>query len=129
MDRDISNCTILIVDDTKTNIDILVKVLGENYDIAVALDGISALDYIDNYLPDLILLDIMMPKLDGYGVIKKLKANARTKNIPVIFVSALSEIDSKSDGFRLGAVDYIIKPFEVEEVKARVKTHLLLTLT
>lgn len=117
------------MDDTKSNIDILVKVLGNSYRLAVALDGKTALDYANNYIPDLILLDIMMPELDGYEVIKRLKANPRTKDIPVIFVSALSEIKCKSDGFRLGAVDYIIKPFEIEEIKARIKTHLLLTLT
>ncbi len=129
MIKDISQCNILIVDDTKTNIDILVKVLGDRYRLAVVLDGNSAIEYAENYIPDLILLDIMMPGIDGYGVIRRLKSNAYTKHIPVIFISALSEMKNKSDGFKLGAVDYIIKPFEIEEVQARVKTHLQLTLS
>jgi putative two-component system response regulator len=92
------------------------------------MDGQEALDTIENVRPDLILLDIMMPIMDGYTVIEKLKENTITEDIPVIFISALSDIANKTTGFKLGAVDYIVKPFNIEEVKARVKTHLMLSL-
>ncbi|MBE0449930.1 MAG: response regulator [Clostridia bacterium] len=124
----LKDCTILVVDDTRINIDILVNILGDDYEVSVAMDGQEALDTIENIRPDLILLDIMMPIMDGYTVIEKLKENAITENIPVIFISALSDIANKTTGFKLGAVDYIVKPFNIEEVRARVKTHLMLSL-
>lgn len=118
--------TVLVVDDTETNIDILVEALDEGYNVSVAMDGASALDAVEEEPPDLILLDIMMPGMDGYEVCRKLKSNDQTAEIPVIFLTALSEIKSKTKGFELGAVDYITKPFEILEVKARVQTHLTL---
>jgi putative two-component system response regulator len=124
----LKECTILVVDDTRINIDILVNILGDDYEVSVAMDGQEALDTIENARPDLILLDIMMPIMDGYTVIEKLKENAITEDIPVIFISALSDISNKTMGFKLGAVDYIVKPFNIEEVRARVKTHLMLSL-
>jgi putative two-component system response regulator len=124
----LKDCTILVVDDTRINIDILVNILGDDYEVSVAMDGQQALDTIENVRPDLILLDIMMPIMDGYTVIEKLKENAITEDIPVIFISALSDIANKTTGFKLGAVDYIVKPFNIEEVRARVKTHLMLSL-
>jgi len=125
---ELSKCTVLVVDDTEANIDILVAALDSEYEVSVAMDGKSALEIIVTDLPDLILLDIMMPGIDGYEVCRRIKSEPRTKEIPILFITAMSEIENKTRGFELGAVDYIIRPFEVMEVKARVKTHLSLTL-
>lgn len=125
--HDLSECTLLIVDDTETNLDILVEALADvTKDISVAMDGFSALDAVRDFSPDLILLDIMMPGMDGYEVCRQLKANPDFCEIPIIFITAMSEIENKTLGFELGAIDYITKPFEVLEVKARVKTHFSL---
>ncbi len=127
---DLSELTVLIVDDTKTNIDILVNGLSsEPYSIAVAIDGESALDIVSQEQPDLILLDIMMPDMDGHEVCRRLKNNPQTAMIPVIFLTALENIENKTAAFEGGAVDYITKPFDMAEVKARVKTHLELSLS
>jgi putative two-component system response regulator len=126
--KDLSSCTVLIVDDTETNIDILVESLGEDYDLSVATDGASALDLVKQAEPDLILLDIMMPGMDGYEVCRKLQGDPRTADIPVIFLTALGEVKNKTLGFEIGGVDYITKPFEVTEIKARVKTQLSLLM-
>lgn len=116
--------TILIVDDTLTNIDILVNLLDE-YDIVVATSGEEALSILaDGEKIDLILLDIMMPKTDGFEVCKILKSSYKYQNIPVIFLTAKFDDDSIQKGFELGAVDYIIKPFRPIELLARIKTHL-----
>jgi len=120
--------TVLVVDDTESNIDILVDALGDMYDVSVAIDGESALEIAREDRPDLILLDIMMPGIDGYQVCTELKNERSTKNIPIIFLTAMTEIKDKAKGFELGAVDYITKPFEVVEVQARVKTHLALRI-
>ncbi len=122
-------CSILAVDDTKYNIDLLVDALGDQYDLSVAMNGSSALQLAATTPPDLILLDIMMPGMDGFEVLRRLKADRTTREIPVIFLTALSEIGDKARGFELGAVDYITKPFQIEEVKARVNTHLKLRQT
>jgi putative two-component system response regulator len=122
--KDLSECTLLIVDDAETNIDILVDVLGEEYDIAVAMDGESALEAVEDDLPDLILLDIMMPDIDGFEVCRRLKGNPETANIPVVFLSALTEAEEKQRGLDLGAVDFITKPFEVSEIQSKVKQYL-----
>ena len=119
-----SSPKVLIVDDTKTNIAILVEALREEYKLGVATSGVKALEYVAVNHPDLILLDIMMPEMDGYETCARLKAEEETRGIPVIFITALNEIEDKTKGFELGAVDYITKPFEVVEVQARVKTHL-----
>ena len=116
--------SIMVVDDSEENIDILVATLGDDYDVSVALDGESALEDITAHPPDLILLDIMMPGIDGYEVCRRLKSNPQTQEIPVIFLSALTDTRDKVRGLDLGAVDYIAKPFQVEEVTARVNTHL-----
>ena len=126
--KKISECTILIVDDTEANIDILVDALGDDYELSVAMDGFSAIENVEIEKPDIILLDIMMPGMSGYEVCAKLKSNVDTADIPVIFLTAMTDIDSKTKGFELGAVDYIVKPFEISEVKARVNTHLSLKL-
>ncbi len=122
--KDLSECTLLIVDDAETNIDILVDVLGEEYDIAVAMDGESALEAVEVDLPDLILLDIMMPDIDGFEVCKRLKGNPETDNIPIVFLSALTEEKEKQKGLDFGAVDFITKPFEVSEIQSKVKKYL-----
>lgn len=118
--------TILIVDDVETDVDTLVETLGDDYEIAVALDGVSALESLRSHPPDLILLDILMPGMDGYEVCRRIKAGAGTASIPIIFLTALTETPDKVTGFTLGAVDYITKPFDIQEVKARVTTHLAL---
>ena len=128
MQKQLSDCTILVVDDTETNIDILVDALGDEYELAVAMDGPTALELVEELPPDLILLDIMMPGMSGYEVITHLKANPKSASIPVIFLTAMSDVGNKTKGFELGAVDYITKPFEVAEVQARVDTHLSLSL-
>lgn len=121
-----SKHTVMVVDDTETNVDILVEALGEEYDISVATDGASCIEAVSASVPDLILLDVMMPEMDGFEVCRKLKASAETAEIPVIFLTALRDIKEKQRGFELGAVDYVTKPFELGEVKARVKNHLAL---
>jgi diguanylate cyclase (GGDEF)-like protein len=116
---------ILIVDDEPRNIAVLAEILKSEYKTVAAKSGPQALSRAQSDMPpDLILLDIMMPEMDGYEVCKRLKADDRTKNIPVIFVTAMSEIDDEMKGFELGAVDYITKPVQPALVRARAKTHL-----
>ena len=115
--------TILVVDDTEINIDILMSIL-KNYDVIPALNGKDALDVIQTEHIDLILLDIMMPGMDGYEVCKKLKMDERSKNIPIIFITVKTSEDDIKKGFDYGAVDYVAKPFNPAELLARVKTHL-----
>ena len=116
--------TILVVDDTKINIKILVELLGNQYDIIVALDGKSAIEIVNIELPDLILLDIMMPNMDGYEVCKQLKQNPQTQAIPVIFLTAKTDEDSIEKAYEVGGSDYVSKPFKPKELMARVKTQL-----
>lgn len=116
--------TVLVVDDTETNIDILVDTLSDICDVSVAMDGETALQLVEEEPPALILLDIMMPGMDGYEVCQRLKAEPKTKDIPVLFVSAMDETVDKVKGFDVGALDYITKPFDPDEVRARVRTHL-----
>ncbi|MCL1065965.1 two-component system response regulator [Shewanella olleyana] len=118
--------TVLIVDDTPENIDILVGILGGDYKVKVAIDGPKALALAQKSSPDLILLDVMMPGMSGHEVCQKLKSEPLTCHIPVIFVTALSDTEDETQGFALGAVDYITKPVSPAVVKARVKTHLSL---
>lgn len=121
--------TILIVDDSKQNRQILdILLTSEGYQVWLADGGQSALDIIEQGLPDLMLVDIMMPGMDGYELCRKLKADSRTRAIPVIFVSALSDTQNKLNGFEVGGVDYITKPFQFEEVLVRIATHLKLCL-
>lgn len=118
---------ILIVDDTPSNIRTLNEILQSDYDISVATNGQDALDITFGQAPpDLILLDIMMPKMDGYEACRRLKADEKSKDIPVIFVTAMSDVEDETRGLELGAVDYITKPISPPIVKARVKNHLLL---
>ncbi|OSM04036.1 HD domain-containing phosphohydrolase [Magnetofaba australis] len=117
---------IFVVDDTETNIDVLLETLADEYDVSVALDGESALEDIPLTNPDLILLDVMMPGMDGYEVCRRLKENPATREIPVIFITAKQESSDETHGFEVGAVDYITKPFSPPVVRARVSTHLQL---
>ena len=126
--NDLSQCRVLLVDDVKDNIAILIETLKNDYQLGFALNGTDALEYARDKSPDLILLDIMMPEMDGYEVCRRLKADPDTRDIPVLFITALDEIESKTSAFEVGAVDYITKPFEQLEIKARVKTHLTLNL-
>ncbi|MEO5342889.1 MAG: two-component system response regulator [Gammaproteobacteria bacterium SHHR-1] len=118
---------ILIVDDVPDNIDVLGGILRRNYNIKVALDGQRALRIaVSDPKPDLILLDIMMPGIDGYEVCKRLKADPVTSDIPIIFITARDDSADEEHGFELGAVDYITKPISPSVVSARVRTHLAL---
>lgn len=119
--------TILIVDDTRENVDVLAGILHERYQIQIALNGAKALQLAQaGPPPDLILLDVMMPEIDGYEVCRQLKDNPHTRDIPVIFVTAKTEEADETKGFSLGAVDYITKPISPTIVLARVQTHLAL---
>lgn len=118
---------ILIVDDTPTNIQVLAENLIKDYRIKVAASGEDALRIIAHQgLPDLILLDVMMPDIDGYEVCRRLKNDPQTSAIPVIFVTALNEVANEEFGLNLGAMDYITKPFYLPVVKARVRNHIRL---
>ena len=117
--------SILLVDDNPTNLQVLFQTLeGIGCKLLIAKDGEMALSIAGKALPDLILLDIMMPGIDGYEVCRRLKNSQATSDIPVIFLSALGDTEDKVKGFQLGAVDYITKPFQPDEVIARVNTHL-----
>ena len=125
--RTTSDMNILIVDDTPDNLRILVGLLSEQgYLVRPAASGSQALNAVREKQPDLILLDVKMPGMDGYEVCERLKAAERTRDIPVIFISALGEIEDKVRGFEVGGVDYITKPFQNQEVLARIHTHLKL---
>ena len=118
--------TVLIVDDTETNIDILLELLSDKYDILAAVDGKSALDIAGKEDIDLILLDIMMPEMDGYEVCETLKRSETTQNIPVLFITAKTDEDSIEKAYNVGGSDYIAKPFKPRELLARIKTQLTL---
>ena len=121
----IQNARILIVDDTLQNIQVLGTLLKkEQYQINVARDGVQALQAVERVSPDLILLDVMMPEMDGFETCRRLKAMADTRDIPIIFLTAKVETDDIVTGFELGAVDYVTKPFNSTELLVRVRTHL-----
>ena len=116
---------VLVVDDTATNIQLLNGILREHYKVKAATNGEKALKIARTEpLPDIILLDIMMPEMDGYEVCRQLKSSSLTAPIPVIFITAKSEVEDEQQGFALGAVDYITKPFNPDIVKTRIKTQL-----
>ncbi len=118
---------ILIVDDIPSNLDVISDALSDmGFDVAIATSGERALQQVERKPPDLILLDVMMPGIDGFETCRRLKANSHTADIPVIFMTALSDLNSKVQALDLGAVDYVTKPFQEQEVLARVKTHLQL---
>ena len=116
--------TVLVVDDTPINIQILCEMLGDDYDISFATSGIEALEMIGKEKPDLVLLDVMMPDMNGHEVCKRLKADPLLKEIPVIFITALSQQEDEINGLRAGAVDYISKPFHPDIVRLRVHNQL-----
>lgn len=119
--------TVLIADDVPENIELLAAILDESYDIKVASNGEKAIKIVySEDPPDLILLDVMMPGLSGHEVCRRLKANPDRRNIPIIFVTAMSTVEDEWLGLEIGAVDYITKPFSLPVVKARVRTHLAL---
>lgn len=127
MDNSFPKQTILIVDDTPENIDVLGEILGRDYRIKFSVNGEKALKIARSEdQPDLILLDIEMPGMDGYEVCRQLKQHDGTKKIPVIFVTAKSEVEAEEMGFKIGGVDYITKPISAPIVRERVKTHLAL---
>ena len=117
--------SILIVDDIPTNIKVLVDYLDQaGFKISVAKSGESALEKVRKVSPDLILLDVMMPGIDGFETCRRFKANPESQNIPIVFMTALSDVADKVKGLQLGAVDYITKPIQLEETLARIHVHL-----
>jgi CheY-like chemotaxis protein len=119
--------TILIVDDNPTNLEVLSETLTRSgYQVSVAIDGESAIEQVKYHLPALILLDIMMPGIDGFETCRRLKQNSESRDIPVIFMTALTDTEHKVKGFSLGAVDYVTKPFQREEVLARIEVQIRL---
>jgi len=126
MDFSTDRPRILIVDDEPANLKVMREVLGNKYRMSFAKSGDAALALLEKELPKLILLDIMMPDMNGFEVCQKVKANPKTSHIPIIFVTALGDESDEFKGFELGAVDYITKPISPAIVRARVKTHLSL---
>lgn len=123
----VNNGRILVVDDMPANLEVITEILkGAGYTVMTAIDGERALKRVQTHPPDLILLDVQMPGIDGFETCQRLKSHPETASIPVIFVTALADTDSKIKGFSLGAVDYVTKPFEAQETLARIKTHLQL---
>ena len=123
-DLDLSGCRVLLVDDARSSLDVLVEALQNHHLISVAQSGESALRSIAHSPPDLVLLDLMMPGLDGFEVCRRLRADPATRDLPIVFLSALGEAKSKARGFEVGGTDYITKPFEAIEVRARVRSLL-----
>ena len=113
-----------MVDDEESNIDIIVEAIGDEYSISVALDGNGALEYLQSVLPDLILLDVVMPGMDGFEVYTRLQADERTRSIPVVFLSAQANAQSREKARRLGAVDFVPKPIDPDHLKEAVKRAL-----
>ncbi len=125
--RDLPAGNILVVDDNPQNLRLLIAILSmRGYKVRPAPSGSIALESALSTLPDLILLDIMMPEMDGYQVCQKLKERELTSSVPIIFISAIDAVEDKVKAFEMGAVDYITKPFQAEEILARVNTHLSL---
>ena len=127
MENKLTKADILVVDDTPANLKLLSSMLNANgYKVRPASSGAIALRSVESKLPDLILLDIRMPEMDGFEVCTKLKENPYSKDIPVIFISAMDDIRDKVKAFNVGGIDYVTKPFEPEEVLARINTHISL---
>jgi sigma-B regulation protein RsbU (phosphoserine phosphatase) len=122
--KELSDCRVLIVDDVKANVDVLVRALTGDYKLSVAIGGTQALDAVARNPPDLVLLDIVMPDIDGYEICRKLRAAEATRELPIMFLSSLEDVHDKARGFEVGANDYLTKPFEILEVKARVRSLL-----
>src|SRR5512141_2048311 len=122
--KQLSECRILLVDDAKANLDILVEGLKSEHKLSLALNGETALQIAARTPPDLVLLDVMMPGMDGYEVCRRLRQTPETSEVPVMFLSSLEEVQHKTRGFEVGGNDYLTKPFEMLEVKARVRSLL-----
>lgn len=122
--KELSDCRVLIVDDVKANVDVLVKALNNDYKLSVALGGEQALEAVRRSPPDLVLLDIVMPDVDGYEICRRLRATEATRELPIMFLSSLEDVKDKTRGFEVGGNDYLTKPFEILEVKARVRSLL-----
>ncbi len=122
--KNLSDCRVLLVDDAKANLDILVEGLKSDHKLSLALNGEMALQVASRTPPDLVLLDIVMPGLDGYEVCRRLRQMPETAEVPIMFLSSLEEVQNKTRGFEAGANDYLTKPFEMLEVKARVRSLL-----
>ena len=122
--KNLSDCRVLLVDDAKANLDILVEGLKSEHKLSLALNGEMALQIAARTPPDLVLLDIVMPGLDGYEVCRRLRQMPETAEVPIMFLSSLEEVQNKTRGFEAGANDYLTKPFEMLEVKARVRSLL-----
>jgi DNA-binding response OmpR family regulator len=124
-----SKGTLLIVDDNVQNLKVLLGLLKDlGFDLAVAQSGEEALERVSHWTPDIILLDVMMPGLDGFETCRRLKAQETSREIPIIFMTALTDIASKLKGFEMGGVDYVTKPVEYQEVIARLNAHLTIRL-
>ena len=117
---------VLVVDDDSFNLDLLEDTFEDDYEVVSASDGLSALDIAMDQVPDLILLDVMMPGVNGYEVLKRLKAQHRTCDIPIIFITGLGDLSAETRGLELGAVDYVTKPINPASVRARVKNQIKL---
>ena len=124
MEMQSAPATVLVVDDAPSNLSILTDTLRAEYDVRIAASGSEALRLVNENPPDLILLDIVMPDMDGYEVCRRLKARAVTRHIPIIFLTAKGDVADETLGLALGAVDYIVKPVSVPIVQARVRTHV-----
>ncbi len=122
--KELSDCRVLLVDDAKANLDILVEGLKSDHKLSLALNGEMALEIAGRTPPDLVLLDIVMPGMDGYEVCRRLREKPETAEVPIMFLSSLEEVQNKTKGFEVGANDYLTKPFEMLEVKARVRSLL-----
>ena len=121
--------TILLAEDTAANVEIVYRILGADHDVLVASNGRDAVDLATAENPDLVLMDVMMPVMDGYEACRLLKADPRTAEIPVIFLTAVAAVDAVVKGFDSGGVDYLVKPFHARELLARTRTHLALRQT
>ena len=125
--KHLSPGTILVVDDNPNNLRLLYDELTKHsYTVKSAINGTMALKWLEKNKPDLILLDIRMPEMDGYEVCQRIKSDDSTREIPVIFISALLNVDDKVSAFKAGGVDYVTKPFQNEEILARIQTHMSL---
>src|SRR4051794_34562670 len=122
--KQLSDCRVLLVDDAKTNLDILVEGLKSDHKLSLALNGEMALQVASRMPPDLVLLDIVMPGMDGYEVCRRLREAPETAEVPIMFLSSLEEVQNKARGFEVGGNDYLTKPFEMVEVKARIRSLL-----
>lgn len=122
--KKLSDCRVLIVDDVRSNVQLLTEALKGDYRLSAALDGETALKVVRANPPDLVLLDIVMPGMDGFGVLERLRSDPSTHELPVMILSSREDVDGKAKGFELGANDYLTKPFEIVEVKARVRSLL-----